>query len=65
MTQRPLLFYVYSNWYKPEVLPVAELDEMTGSQEGLNQKESYEIVAEVTSLTETPQVAETNEVKEL
>ena len=56
---------MYSLWYKPEVLQVAESDARTSSQQDIHQKEPYETVAEKTSLTETPQVAETDEVKEL
>ena len=59
------MFYVYSLWYKPEVLQVAESDARTSSQQDIHQKEPCETVAEKTSLTETPQVAETDEVKEL
>ena len=65
MTKWPLLFYVYSNWYKPEVLQVAESDEMKGSQHDLNRKESHETMAENTSQTHTPQVAETDQLEEI
>ena len=65
MTKRSLFFYIYSIWYKPRLTQVAESNEMKGSQEDLSQKEWHETVAEKTSQTQTPLVAETDEVKEL
>jgi len=60
MTKRPLLFYVYSIWKKHRHTEVDSSNEMTGSHEDLSQKESHETMAENTSKTATPQVAETD-----